>query len=63
MTQSHNGEATHNRDAEKYRKHHDEAFTKELHKDTTANTATKRQVSDADRPAGVKSRTIYRAKA
>ncbi len=63
MTQSHNGEATHNRDDTKYRDNHDEAFTKELHKDTTANTDRKRQVSKADRPAGVKSRTIYGAKA
>ncbi len=51
------------RDPEKYRDNHDEAFTKKLHKDTTANTATKRQVSEADRPAGVMSRTIYGAKA
>lgn len=59
MTQSHNGEATHNRDADKYRSGHDEALGTKLHKDTTANTATKRQVSEADRPTGVKSRTIY----
>ncbi len=52
-----------NRDPDKYRDNHDEAFSKELHKDTTANTATKRQVSKADRPAGVMSRTIYGPKA
>ena len=47
------------RDDNKFRDQYDEAFTRELHKDTTANTATKRQVSEADRPAGVMSRTIY----
>jgi hypothetical protein len=52
-----------NRDPDKYRDNHDEALPDGLHKDTTANTATKRQVSKADRPAGVKSRTIYGAKA
>ena len=59
MTQSHNGEATHNRDAEKYRSGHDEAFTKELHKDTEANTVIKRQVSAKDLPVGMRSRTVY----
>ncbi len=59
MTQSHNGEATHNRDADKYRIGHDEALGTKLHKDTEANTSRKRQVSVKDLPVGMRSKTIY----
>ena len=47
------------RDPDEYRDNYSGAFTEKLHKDTTANTVRKRQVSKADRPAGVMSRTIY----
>jgi hypothetical protein len=48
-----------NRDPDKYRDNHDEAFTKGLHKDTEATTDIKRQVEQKDLPVGMRSRTIY----
>ncbi len=48
-----------NRDAEKYGKRYDEVLSKELHKDTKANTDRKRQVSKDDLPVGMRSTTIY----
>ena len=48
-----------NRSDKKFCERYESAFDKKLHKDTTANTDRKRQVSEADRPAGVMSRTIY----
>ena len=48
-----------NRDDNKYRDNHDEALPEGLHKDTTATTATKRQVEAKDLPVGMRSRTIY----
>jgi hypothetical protein len=48
-----------NRDAEKYGKRYDEVLSKELHKDTEANTDRKRQVSKDDLPVGMRSTTIY----
>ena len=50
---SHNGEATHNRDAAKCRKNFD-AITEDSRKPTT-----KREVAKEDLPAGIRSRTIY----
>lgn len=60
---SHNGEATHNRDEKRFRENFDQALSHELHKDTIANTSIKRQVTGDDLPAGMKSRTIYGKKA
>ena len=50
---SHNGEATHNRDAAKCRKNFD-AITEDSRKPTV-----KREVAKGDLPAGIRSRTIY----
>ena len=57
-----NGEGTDNRDDEKYLENYDEAFNRELHKDTVSNTKSKRQVTGKDLPVGMKSRTIYGTK-
>ncbi len=47
------------RSDETFRVKYVEAFDTELHKDTEANTSTKKQVAAKDLPVGMRSRTIY----
>lgn len=55
MTQSHNGEATHGRDAEKYRENHDGiTFTKDSRPEYTG-----KEVAKEDLPAGMRCRIVY----
>jgi hypothetical protein len=58
MTQSHNGEATNGRDAEKYRENHEDIDFR----DGNRPEYTGREVAKKDLPDGLKCRIVYGGK-